>query len=329
MKDKYFGNINDYHKYGLLRILSNRGEVRTAVCWMRTLDDGRSKGRVPKYLQQRDKYKSLDPELFESLTPCLKPPSRRSIRLARRSGILPFAVQFEALLPHDADKRRKYFRRFLAKARDRDCPLVFLDPDTGLKLMWSPRTGRTSSAHLYLDELQMIFDAGHSVFFYQHFPYKPRDQFVRGLASGLCQLCHVPTVFTFRTPKVVFLLVPQLHLIDYFHRRSQEVAQAWKIRIGLASHQDAVKVLPTRATVDLDLQIHRVLRLKAMRTGMSTSDLINAAVRQSLAEDTEDLAAFEARAKEPNLTFESDLRKRGKLQPPLQALHRQRHRSRR
>ena len=316
MKNKYFGDINDYYKYGLLRILCNHGEIRTAVCWMRTLDDGRSKGQVPEYLQQRDKYKSLDAELFESLTRCLKHPSHRSIRLARRPGILPFAVPYEALLPHDADKRRQYFRRFLAKARDRDCHLVFFDPDTGLKLMWSPRTGKTSSAHLYLDELQMIFDAGHSVLFYQHFPYKPRDQFVRDLASGLCQLCHVPTVFAFPTPKVVFLLVPQLHLIDYFHRRSQEVAQTWKNRIGLAPHQGAVKVLPSRAMVDLDLQIHGVLRLRAMRTGMSISELVNDAVRRTLGEDAEDLAAFEERAKEPNLLFESvlkDLRKRGKL----------------
>jgi hypothetical protein len=44
--------------------------------------------------------------------------------------------------------------------------------------------------------------------------------------------------------------------------------------------------------------------------------LVNDAVRLNLAEDAEDLAAFEERAKEPNLAFEDvlkDLRKRGKL----------------
>ena len=34
MKNQYFGDINDYRKYGLLRILTNGGEVDTAVCWM-------------------------------------------------------------------------------------------------------------------------------------------------------------------------------------------------------------------------------------------------------------------------------------------------------
>jgi hypothetical protein len=71
-----------------------------------------------------------------------------------------------------------------------------------------------------------------------------------------------------------------------------------------------------RATIYLDSHLHRALRLKAAETEESISELVNSAVRLSLAEDAEDLAAFERRAKEPNLAFESvlkDLRKRGKL----------------
>jgi hypothetical protein len=43
---------------------------------------------------------------------------------------------------------------------------------------------------------------------------------------------------------------------------------------------------------------------------------VNDAVKSTLAEDVEDLAAFKERAHEPNLAFEDilkDLRKRGKL----------------
>jgi hypothetical protein len=71
-----------------------------------------------------------------------------------------------------------------------------------------------------------------------------------------------------------------------------------------------------RATVYFDSQIHRALRLKAAETERSMSDLVNNAVKLSLAEDAEDLAAFEDRAREPNFAFEDflkDLRKRGKL----------------
>ena len=65
-----------------------------------------------------------------------------------------------------------------------------------------------------------------------------------------------------------------------------------------------------------DSQIHRGLRLKAAVTDRSISDLVNDAVKLSLAEDAEDVAAFKERAREPNLAFEDvlkDLRKRGKL----------------
>ena len=71
-----------------------------------------------------------------------------------------------------------------------------------------------------------------------------------------------------------------------------------------------------RATVYLDANLHRALRHKAAETDQSVSDLVNAAIRQSLLEDAEDLEAFEARAKEPNLDFEKvvrDLKRRGKL----------------
>jgi hypothetical protein len=71
-----------------------------------------------------------------------------------------------------------------------------------------------------------------------------------------------------------------------------------------------------RATVYFELELHRALRIKAAETDRSLSDLVNEAVKLSLAEDATDLAAFEARAAEPNLPFESvvqDLKRRGKI----------------
>lgn len=71
-----------------------------------------------------------------------------------------------------------------------------------------------------------------------------------------------------------------------------------------------------RATVYLEANLHRALRVKAAETDVSVSDLINDAVRFRLAEDAEDLEAFRTRAKEPTSPFEklvSDLKRRGKL----------------
>jgi hypothetical protein len=77
-----------------------------------------------------------------------------------------------------------------------------------------------------------------------------------------------------------------------------------------------MKAAMKRATVYFDTQLHRALRLKAAETDRSMSDLVNDAVKLSLAEDAEDLVAFGERAQEPNLLFEDflkDMRKRGKL----------------
>ena len=71
-----------------------------------------------------------------------------------------------------------------------------------------------------------------------------------------------------------------------------------------------------RATVYLDPELHRALRLKAAETDRTMSDLVNEAIQLALAEDAEDLAAFDQRDSEPNLPFEDvvkELRRRGKI----------------
>lgn len=74
--------------------------------------------------------------------------------------------------------------------------------------------------------------------------------------------------------------------------------------------------MPKRATVYFDPEVHRALRVKSAVTDRSLSELVNDAVKASLAEDAEDLAAFEDRRAEPAEPFEDvvkALRRRGKI----------------
>jgi predicted transcriptional regulator len=59
-----------------------------------------------------------------------------------------------------------------------------------------------------------------------------------------------------------------------------------------------------RATIYLDPDLHKALRLKAVETSRSVSNLVNDAVREALAEDAEDLAAFEERVGEPLISYD-------------------------
>ena len=71
-----------------------------------------------------------------------------------------------------------------------------------------------------------------------------------------------------------------------------------------------------RATIYFEPEIHRALRLKAADTERPISDLVNEAVKLALAEDAEDLAAFQDRVREPDVAFEDavrDLKKRGRI----------------
>jgi hypothetical protein len=71
-----------------------------------------------------------------------------------------------------------------------------------------------------------------------------------------------------------------------------------------------------RATVYFEEPIHKALRLKAAETDTSISDYVNNAVREALADDAEDLAAFDERADEPTRPFEeylAELKARGQI----------------
>lgn len=71
-----------------------------------------------------------------------------------------------------------------------------------------------------------------------------------------------------------------------------------------------------RTTIYLEPDLHRALRLKAIETDSSISDLVNGAIRQALIEDAEDLAAFEDRAAESSVPygdFVMALKRDGKL----------------
>ncbi|MDH3826477.1 MAG: CopG family transcriptional regulator [Desulfobacteraceae bacterium] len=63
-----------------------------------------------------------------------------------------------------------------------------------------------------------------------------------------------------------------------------------------------------RATIYMDSELHRALRIKAAETSSSISEIVNHAVKLALAEDDEDLTAFEKRAKEPLFSFEDALK---------------------
>ena len=71
-----------------------------------------------------------------------------------------------------------------------------------------------------------------------------------------------------------------------------------------------------RYTIYFEPELHQALRLKAVSTNRSVSEIVNEAVRQVLKEDQEDLAAIGDRVAESTISYEElleDLKKHGRI----------------
>jgi hypothetical protein len=76
------------------------------------------------------------------------------------------------------------------------------------------------------------------------------------------------------------------------------------------------EVSAKRSTIYFEPDLHQALKLKAASTNRSVSDIVNEAVRLTLKEDQEDLAAFGDRVAEPTISYEAlleDLKRHGRI----------------
>jgi hypothetical protein len=229
MKNQYFGDLNDYRKYSLLRHLSGAGSLRIAVCWMLTADDGRTDGSLIRYLCQPDRWRRYDPELFDSLNACFQAASSRDLQWAESRGLIPGAVYYSSLLADGAESRSEYFHGVRRIARG--CDVLFFDPDNGIAVQSVPYGRRGSAKYLYEEELASACACGCSVLVFQHFPRVSRDPYIRELSQRILRITGASELLVFQTPAVLYLLISQgrhrLQLLE----RSGNVAERWGSQI--------------------------------------------------------------------------------------------------
>ena len=206
MQDEYFGDVNDYRKYGLLRCLSDGG-FRVGVCWMYTPTDDSGQGKDIKYLDKPRKYRFRDPMLFDFLKKRVQA-NRRAIReLEAASGALfPRAVFFSEQLPELPTDRRRYFERASVALRDAD--FLFFDPNVGLERP-SRIYGRERLKYLFWREVDTVMRAhrGASIAIFQHWPRQSRHELLARLSFTLGSRVEGTCVYAISSPHVLFLLV--------------------------------------------------------------------------------------------------------------------------
>lgn len=204
MKHQYVGDINDYRKYALLRALAAGGLNRIGICWMLTPSVENSDGNKLGYLQQPEKHRRHDPELFDLLAGAADTPDWRRLDTIEQSGAIAGAIYYNAELTDNATQRRGFMEGCTAALVDTE--LVFFDPDNGLEVSM-PKGRKGSSKYLYLDEAAVFYAAGKSLLIYQHFPRIERTAFVAGCVTRLRAVAPGASIWTFTTSNVLFLLV--------------------------------------------------------------------------------------------------------------------------
>lgn len=221
MKNQYFGDVNDYRKYALIRILCGMGDFRTSVCWMLTDKDSSGDGRKLSYLSAPEKWRGYDPELFDILRECVQ--SDRHVARAERHTIIPGASYYTKMLTDNPEERSDYFAGFFRGSKGAD--IIFFDPDNGIEVPSVQRGNRGSCKYIYWNELQEAYKQNVSLVIYQHFPRVERRAYATRLCDSVRRNLSVDHCLLFKTPTVLFLLAPARRHGKHFQKANNAVRQ--------------------------------------------------------------------------------------------------------
>jgi hypothetical protein len=159
MQDKYAGDIGDFGKLALLRAVAPHR--RLGVCWYAVPSESHNNdGRHTAYLHKPERFKHLDPVVFEALARLIADGGPRSIARLEALGLLPDAVFHDAVVPHSRPARHAWFQALRRHMAGRD--LLFLDPDNGISF------GVPSHKAVTLEELNTLLSDGQALLVYHH-----------------------------------------------------------------------------------------------------------------------------------------------------------------
>ncbi len=171
MQDRYAGDIGDFAKLALIRALA--GEMRVGIAWYLYPDENHNNdGGHTDYLRQPDRWRVLDPLLFDALAGVVGS-GQRTVSALEHAALLPGAVYAGDLLewPGHAFRARAEWRSRWFEAqlnRLTCCDLVFADPDNGLCETERFRPGRRKDwKRISLDEVTRLC-AGRTGIIYHH-----------------------------------------------------------------------------------------------------------------------------------------------------------------
>lgn len=172
VQNSYVGDFGDYVKLALLRSVSAVQTLGVSWWLFENQKAASKRYKIPKdgerftnYVDQPDKWRHLDPLLFEYLLDVVKRkrinPASISIADLMSEQLFPNVKFFSELIysPQIHYKQRPAFRaQWFSRMRDslRDCETIFVDPDNGLEPAAYRQTSYKSGKAVEYKELREL-----------------------------------------------------------------------------------------------------------------------------------------------------------------------------
>ena len=170
MQNRYCGDIGDYVKLAILRALTPGQKL--GVGWWLYPDESRNgDGRHTSYLCQPQKWRHLDPTVFDHLKAVVTA-REREVAALEHEGLLPGAMYFREPVPTGAraGDRRVARTQWLARLRNalEPCNPIFLDPDNGFETKAFDLGAAKAGKSVALSELLELRRTGQAILVYHH-----------------------------------------------------------------------------------------------------------------------------------------------------------------
>ena len=229
MKDRYFGNINDFRKYGILRSFAGAG-ISIGIDWMMLDDEIRPDASKFKYLEHPEMFRKYDPELFDELLVAHQK-SIRSVDYVKSRSLIPNARYFKELVMSGTIKREEQFSRMLESFKGSE--LLYLDPIEGVDLNgdWAHRA--YAAGFVLWFEIQKAWNSGLSMLIYNHSTRAGVRDYPGFLKQVFVERLGVQPVILI-TANVTFVLLVQPAHDDVITEGLSILANQWHTQIEIA-----------------------------------------------------------------------------------------------
>lgn len=225
MKSQYFGDVNDYRKYALLRVFARAG-CSVAVHWMFTPDDGKTAGNRIAYLNYPGRWRKYDAALFDFLAD-QRQRGMRDLAIIESSSMLGKCSFQSATVPSKAALRALYFKDLAVSAPTSH--LVFLDPDNGFEVA----SAQDHTKYVRWSEVRNILSAGKSILVYQHLPREKRETYIPRLLARAIEWSGARQAYAYVGGFSAFVLLPQSQLLPVVGKVNSEVKETWGSKLAI------------------------------------------------------------------------------------------------